>query len=552
MRERGLDLDDAAAADDDDGERKQWSQQGEDKVLESLNWKGAKGGVAVVKMATFGCARNLAGGLLVLLAGDIPKRGIAAVSAGVDTGSSVVGGVVAENGATAVNGDATNADDTSNNNTATATNGEPIPPPPEQEPPLPPNQKAAHLETLRQISSMKVYHLYNYNIPTPTPHDMKIPMEEPTPQDPTVPFRLLEALTTIRERYEDSLNSKSGAGGNSSGGGNWGGHALAATGSTNADTTQQLHLDSSKLAAAAGGMYDEDADPLNAEEVKSAVLEFKRSLEDRDLKSRKRRIDVVNERMKKKVAELVKLGRKEREMRRRAAQLGATEAGGAGETDGSVPPPPPPPQTVGDTGRRGVSNLPAWMTRDEGDTADTAVTSTNDAPKETTPAEEEGSKKRKFVPSEANRDINVRKARIDVVGGQSLSEIRAANEAADKAAASTFVAQTTKEGVLSAESHFPPLLSTPSTSPEALKQYVTSKIVDYLGEEESTLIEFIMKELSKEGGCKTTALLEEMKMVLDEDAEEFVLGLYGRMVASPLPEERATYQTLLPQQKEMR
>jgi hypothetical protein len=36
-----------------------------------------------------------------------------------------------------------------------------------------------------------------------------------------------------------------------------------------------------------------------------------------------------------------------------------------------------------------------------------------------------------------------------------------------------------------------------------------------------------MKELGK--GVKTTALLEEMKMVLDEDAEEFVLSLYKRL-----------------------
>jgi hypothetical protein len=36
-----------------------------------------------------------------------------------------------------------------------------------------------------------------------------------------------------------------------------------------------------------------------------------------------------------------------------------------------------------------------------------------------------------------------------------------------------------------------------------------------------------MKELGK--GVKTVALLEEMKEVLEEDAEEFVLGLYRRM-----------------------
>lgn len=48
------------------------------------------------------------------------------------------------------------------------------------------------------------------------------------------------------------------------------------------------------------------------------------------------------------------------------------------------------------------------------------------------PLEAEGdSKQRKFVPYEANRDINVHKQTINT-GGQSLAEIRAANEAANK------------------------------------------------------------------------------------------------------------------------
>ena len=144
------------------------------------------------------------------------------------------------------------------------------------------------------------------------------------------------------------------------------------------------------------------------------------------------------------------------------------------------------------------------------------------------PGPKENGKKRKFVPSEANRDINVRKQKLDMEEGQSLSQIRAANEAADKQqVATSFVVQTTKEGILSSSSKFPALPST--TTADALKQYVTSQIIDYLGEEESTLIDFIMKELQKEGGGSTISLLEEMKVVLDEDAEEFVLGLYRKM-----------------------
>ena len=53
----------------------------------------------------------------------------------------------------------------------------------------------------------------------------------------------------------------------------------------------------------------------------------------------------------------------------------------------------------------------------------------------------DGMRKRKFVPSEANRDINVRKQRLDMGDGMSLREIRAVNEAADKIA-------NTKEEIL--------------------------------------------------------------------------------------------------------
>ena len=134
-------------------------------------------------------------------------------------------------------------------------------------------------------------------------------------------------------------------------------------------------------------------------------------------------------------------------------------------------------------------------------------------------------KKRKFVPSEANRDINARKQKLEVAGGQTLSEIRAANEAADKEkAAAAFVPQTTKEGILAEGSKFPSLSS---ENADPMKKYVTAQIVELLGEEEATLIDFIMKELRK--GCATAFMLEEMKVVLDEDAEDFVVGLYKKV-----------------------
>ena len=239
----------------------------------------------------------------------------------------------------------------------------------------------------------------------------------------------------------------------------------------------------------------------------------------------------MNDRMARKVAELLELGRRERaerqlrqQQQQQQLQERALEQHQAVEGEDTTKDPQ-------DTGRRGVSNLPAWMTKGAaaggGDAANGAA-----APASEEEADDGDGKKRKFVPSEANRDVNARRQKLEVEGGTSLSEIRAANEAADAAAAAAvaatpFAIETTKEGILSAGSKFPPL---PPSAAEPLKRYVTSQIVDYLGEEESTLIEFIMKELSKGGGCTTLSLLEEMKMVLDEESEDFVLGLYRKML----------------------
>jgi hypothetical protein len=286
--------------------------------------------------------------------------------------------------------------------------------------------------------------------------------------------------------------------------------------------------------------YDEEADPLNAPEVIKAVLAFKRQLEQQNVKGKKRRIEIVSEKMGMKVEELLERGRREREEMKleRERQLLQHQQGQEEQQQQQEQPVVPSVERmdVEDTGRRGVSNLPAWMTKGETTSGDPSVTMAANAPAAAAAVvdDDDGDgKKRKFVPSEANRDINARKQKLDVVeGGKGLSEIRAANEAADKAAAEAaaastpFVVQTTKEGILASGSQFPPLsLEAVGT----LKQYVTAQIMDYLGEEESTLIEFIVKELRKEGGCTTASLLEEMKVVLDEDAEEFVLGLYRKM-----------------------
>jgi hypothetical protein len=474
MKERGvLSLVDSNSSKESNG-------KGDKEEVMIQGWKAAGGGMAVVKMAHYVGAKNFAGGLLALRACNTPD------------------GIVMPPG---------------NEEKTEPTEGEAPQDTVETEKPeveIPtytPEQIEQHKQTIKQFANTEVYHLYNYNIPDPIPPDLTIPLPPPECADASIPHRLLEVLTTLRLRYEEGGM-----------GTDWGGHAAAATG----EKESSLHLDAQKLAAAAGGTYDEDADPLNAPEVVNAVLDFKRSLEDRDVKSRKRRVDIVTAEMEKKVKELVERGRREREERRKMAAGGAGPVanGGAVEANGAAPAVSA--DAKEDTGRRGVSNLPAWMTQSKPDGAPANEAPTTEGTIDTT---EDESKKRKFVPSEANRDdINVRKQRIDMEGA-SLAEIRAANEAADKQSA----VYTTKEDILAAWTMFPPLSSSANTAADKIKTFVTEKIVEYVGEEEAELIDFIMKKLTE--GVKTTALLEEMKLPLDEDAEEFVLGLYKRMTA---------------------
>jgi len=520
MRERGLPVVSDGSA------TKTTSKEEEARTLEGLSWAGAHGGVAVVKMGHFIGAQNFAGGMMALVRGNgklPPKPGPDGIVPGAEGATDATAAVAAvENGG--------EAEAASDGNAPSNVNGDETP----IENQYTKEEEEKHSETLRQMKGMKVYHLFKYQIPDPIPPDMNVPQSDPTPQDPSVPYNLLEALSTLRLRYEQAIKEEGTRGGTTLSTSvsylnddQWGGHAAAAEeGGDGNSPGNVLKMDKAKIAAAAGGAgYDEEADPLNAPDVVAAVLAFKRRLEDQNAKGKKRRVGIITERMGAQVKELLVQGRKEREMRilqekeeeRRRAESALAA-----------------PEGVEDTGRRGVSNLPAWMTKGaNGDAGAAAAAANGTAPEGAADDGGEAGTKRKFVPSEANRDINVRKQKLDVEGGQTLAEIRAANEAADKAAAaSTFVAQTTKEGIFGDGSKFPPFSDATPEAIDALRKYVTAQIVDFLGEEESTLIDFIIKELRKGGGCTTLSLLEEMKVVLDEDAEDFVLGLYRKMAES--------------------
>jgi hypothetical protein len=64
---------------------------------------------------------------------------------------------------------------------------------------------------------------------------------------------------------------------------------------------------------------------------------------------------------------------------------------------------------------------------------------------------------------------------------------------------------------------------------DVMASWVSSKIVEYLGEEESQLCDFIVGNLRAH--CRPADLLEELSMVLDEDAAlPFVLKLWRMLV----------------------
>jgi len=311
-----------------------------DKDMEALSWQGAQGGVAVVKMGHFIGAQNFVGAVLALAKDGLPRKPKPPAPEGANESES-------------------QAEDTEDKE---KTDEEKAPvEEPSIESEYTPEELTRHKKTLEQISNLYAYHVFNYHIPDPIPPDRPVPMPPTKASDPNAAYLLLNSLTECRERYEESVKTEEDAiakGDDGTAlstsvtyldGTEWGGHVSAATGES------ELKMDKDKVAAAAGGVYDEENDPLNAPEVIRAVLAFKRTLEDRDAKSKKRRVDIINSKLEAKVKEMLEQGRKERdEMRNGEEKKTVSTPAEAGAGEAQVPSDA---AGVGDTGRRGVSNL---------------------------------------------------------------------------------------------------------------------------------------------------------------------------------------------------
>jgi hypothetical protein len=270
-------------------------------------------------------------------------------------------------------------------------------------------------------------------------------------------------------------------------------------------------LDKSKVAAAAGGYgaYDEETDPLNAPEVLAAVAEFRKKVDESTGGYKRKRAEYV----KKRLDEMKEVAKERIKEKAKITSLpppippplpsglvppiGVPPVG----VPGLPPVPPPPPPVLVPP----VVPLPSILSTNASTTAD----------------EEPISKKAKY------NDESDRKERIDIGSAQSLAEIKAANQAEDNAAYLKEASQYTKEQILS-NAKFPFIQEKDVSS---IRIFVKEQLVEYLGEEEATLVDFIMnhiKDENKERG--TAALLEELEMVLEEDAKTFVVDLFGKII----------------------
>ncbi|CAN0062655.1 unnamed protein product [Scytosiphon promiscuus] len=71
-----------------------------------------------------------------------------------------------------------------------------------------------------------------------------------------------------------------------------------------------------------------------------------------------------------------------------------------------------------------------------------------------------------------------------------------------------------------------------------MRPWIVKKIIEYLGEEEKTLTEFILTKLGQRAAPQT--ILDELKLVLEEDAAVFMTKMWRMLVFCTLrAQERA-------------
>jgi PWI domain len=65
-----------------------------------------------------------------------------------------------------------------------------------------------------------------------------------------------------------------------------------------------------------------------------------------------------------------------------------------------------------------------------------------------------------------------------------------------------------------------------------MRSWVASQVAEYLGEEDATLIDFVITQLKQH--VMPADLVEQLATLLDEDAEEFAIKLWRKLILSTL------------------
>lgn len=220
-------------------------------------------------------------------------------------------------------------------------------------------------------------------------------------------FNSLEKTTQFNttSRNKDNINDKPGTTASTTENETEGDDAENTT-NEDENNDQPKLLDADKVAAAAGGVsaYDAEEDPLNAPAVLAAVKEFRRKLDRTHGNQKAQRAEMVAKKLKEvrpRIRTIMESEKKSRQelLKQRQEKLQLWKDGGIGRAPpapvplpvppqtslpqpplpgGGPPPPPPslglppPPQVLGadrgagtDSGKRGRSNLPAWMTQQQ-------------------------------------------------------------------------------------------------------------------------------------------------------------------------------------------
>ena len=231
---------------------------------------------------------------------------------------------------------------------------------------------------------------------------------------------------------------------------------LATKTKTTADTAATKGTD----AVNASDDDEEEVDPLTTPAVLAAVRNFRRQLETQQGSKSTRRKELVNE----KLATMLPVVRQrlQEEATRPPPPLATT-----------LPPPPATvaAPTVTDSARRGVSNLPAWMTKQPADASGgVAATATQEPPS--------------------------KRAKVETIPSLQVGNT-------DQA--------------------FP---AVPAVTSDTLRQFIASQCQEYLGQEEATLIDFIHQHVLQQKAVST--LLPELQEVVEDDAAAFCQAVWTK------------------------